>query len=217
MSIDGQLQQAVLTELRWEPSVTAAHIGVVANDGVVTLTGNVETFGEKHAAEIAAWRVKGVKAVAEEIEVRLPFERTRDDSDIAAAALERLAWDPWVPPNAVAVTIDKGWVTLTGAVSWRYQRDAAEQDVRRLHGVTGLSNHIIVKPTVSGTNAAEAIKHALHRAWLSKSDHNIQVSADGGKIRLSGTVHVPHDRLVAEDIAWAAPGTMHVANDIVIL
>ena len=216
MSIDGHLQQAVLAELRWEPRVTAAHIGVIANDGVVTLTGHVETFGEKHAAETAARRVKGVTAVADEIEVRLPFERTRGDGDIAAAALERLAWDPWVPPNAVTVTVDKGWITLAGAVSWHYQLDAAEQDLRRLHGVTGLSNQIVVKPTVSSKNTVEAIQQALHRAWLSR-DHTVQVTADGGKICLTGTVRAPHDRLVAEEIAWGAPGTSYVGNEIIIL
>jgi osmotically-inducible protein OsmY len=216
MSIDGQLQQAVLTELGWEPSVTAAHIGVTANNGVVTLTGHVESFGEKHAAEAAAWRVKGVKSVAEEIEVKLPFERTRDDDDIGAAALERLAWDPWVPLKAVNVTVEKGWITLTGTVSWRYQLDAAEQDVRRLHGVTGLSNHIIVKPTIKGTDSAEAIRRALRRAWL-LPDHTIQVTADAGKVHLTGTVRTPHDLLLAEETAWAAPGTMYVENDIQIL
>ncbi len=99
--------------------MTAAHIGVMAHDGVVTLTGHVESFGEKHAAEAAAWRVRGVKAIAEEIEVKLPFERTRGDDDIAAAALERLAWDTWVPPNTVGVAVDKGWITLTGSVGWQ--------------------------------------------------------------------------------------------------
>jgi osmotically-inducible protein OsmY len=216
MSIDGQLKQAVLMELRWEPSVTAAHIGVVARDGVVTLTGHVETFGEKHAAESASWRVKGVRAVADEIEVKLPFERTRGDDAIAAAALERLAWDPSVPPNAVTVTVDKGWITLAGTVSWRYQHDAAEQEVRRLHGVIGLSNHIVVRPTVSGKNTVEAIEQALDRAWMSR-DHTIQVTADGGSIRLTGTVRAPHDRLVAEQIAWGAPGAKSVGNEIIIL
>jgi osmotically-inducible protein OsmY len=216
MPIDGHLQQAVLAELRWEPSVTAAHIGVIANEGVVIVTGRVETFGEKHAAETAAGRVKGVEAVADEIAVKLPFERTRGDGDIAAAALERLAWDPWVQPNAVTVTVDKGWITPAGAVSCHDQLDAVEQNLRRLHGVTGLSNQIVVKPTMSGKNTIEGIQQALHRAWL-PGDHAFQVTADGGKIRLTGTVGAPHDRLVAEDIAWRAPGTTYVGNDIIIL
>jgi osmotically-inducible protein OsmY len=216
VSIDGQLEQAVLMELRWEPSVTAAHIGVVASDGVVTLTGHVGTFGEKHAAQAAAWRVRGVRAVTEDIAVRLPFERTRGDGEIATAVLERLAWNPAVPPNAVTVTVAKGWITLTGAVSWRYQRDAAEQDVRRLHGVVGLLNQIVVRPTVNGKNTVEAIEQALDRAWMSR-DHTIQVTADGGSIRLTGTVRAPHDRLVAERIAWGAPGATSVGNEIIIL
>ena len=216
MSIDGQLQHAVLEELGWEPSVTAAHIGVMADDGVVTLTGHVESFGEKHAAAAAAWRVKGVKAVAEEIEVKLPLERIRTDDDIAAAVLERLAWDPWVPPDAVGVTVDNGWITLTGTVNWRYQLDAAEQDVRRLHGVVGLSNQLVVTPMVIGTNTAEAIRQALHRALLSPG-HAIQVTALGGRVHLTGAVHTRNDLLLAERTAWAAPGTMFVDNDVEVL
>jgi osmotically-inducible protein OsmY len=127
---DSQLQQAVLAELKWEPSIAAAHIGVTAKAGVVALTGHVESFMEKHAAETAAGRVKGVKAVAEEIEVRLPFDTKRGDEEIAAAAIERFSWDVSVPPDAVKVKVEKGWITLTGVVDWHYQKEAAEQDVR---------------------------------------------------------------------------------------
>ncbi len=216
MSVDGRLQQAVLAELRWDPSVSEAQIGVTANHGVVTLTGDVETFTGKHAAEAAAWRVKGVSAVAEEIEVRLPFERIRGDGDIAAAVLERLTWDPAVPPDAVTVTVAAGWITLAGKVGWRYQRDAAAQDVERLHGVTGLWNHITVNATISEPDTAEAITRALHRGWLSR-DHTIEVTADDGRVRLTGTVRTPHDRRIAETAAWAAPGAMSVENEIEIL
>jgi osmotically-inducible protein OsmY len=118
MSNDSHLQQAVLAELTWEPSVTAAHIGVAVQAGIVTLTGHVESLAEKHAAEAAAWRVKGVKAVAEEIEVRLPFETKRTDEDIAAAAIDRLAWDVSIPRDTIGVKVEKGWITLTGQVDW---------------------------------------------------------------------------------------------------
>ena len=130
MSSDNQLQQAVLAELKWEPSVTAAHIGVAANAGVVTLSGHVGSFAEKLAAEATARRVKGVKALAEEIEVRLPFATKKTDEEIAAAALGRLAWDVSVPNDAVKVKVEKGRITLTGQVDWQYQRQAAEHDVR---------------------------------------------------------------------------------------
>jgi osmotically-inducible protein OsmY len=137
MSDDRNLQLAVLAELDWEPSITAAHIGVAANAGVITLTGQVESYLQKYAAEAAARRVKGVLAVAEELDVQIPFERKRDDSDVAAAIVERLAWDVSVPRNAVEVGVEAGWVTLTGHVDWNYQRVAAEQDVSRLAGGGG--------------------------------------------------------------------------------
>ncbi len=121
---DDQLQQAVLAELSWEPSVTAAHIGVTAKDGVVTLTGHVESFAQKHAAEAAARRVRGVDAVAEEIEVRLPVDTRRSDEDIAAAAIDRLAWDVSIPRDAVQVTVEQGWLTLSGEVDRHYQQQA---------------------------------------------------------------------------------------------
>src|SRR5271154_319966 len=127
MSKDNQLQQAVIAELGWEPSVEAAHIGVSAHDGVVTLNGHVDNFSQKLAAEKAAARVKGVKAVAEEIVVKLPFDIERDDEDIAAAAIERLAWDSSIPRDAIKVRVEKGWVTLSGDVDWYYQRQAADQ------------------------------------------------------------------------------------------
>ena len=121
MPQDSQLKELVLAELKWDPSVTAAHIGVTANGGVVSLTGHVENYAEKSAAEHAARRVKGVKAVAEEIEVRLPFDRQRGDDDIAGAAISRLYWDVSVPRDAAQVKVEKGWVTLTGEVDWHFQ------------------------------------------------------------------------------------------------
>ena len=148
MSHDDQLQKAVLAELNWEPSITAAHIGVAAENGTVTLTGHVQSYGQKHAAEMATGRVKGVKAIAEEIEVRLPFEVKRDDADIARAAIERLAWDTGTPRDAVKVKVEKGWVTLTGQVEWHYQMEAAEREVRGLMGVLGVSNQVDRKSVV---------------------------------------------------------------------
>src|ERR1700712_5652779 len=126
MTMDKTLQSNVLAELGWEPSVTAAHIGVTAKDGVVTLTGHVQNYMEKHAAEKAAGRVKGVRAVAEEIEVRLPFEARKSDDKTAAALVQRLDWNVSVPDEVVKVKVEKGWVTLTGKVEWQYQRAAAE-------------------------------------------------------------------------------------------
>jgi osmotically-inducible protein OsmY len=216
MSHDSHLQQAVLDELNWEPSVTAAHIGVTANAGVITLTGHVISYAQKHAAETAVRRVKGVKAVAEEIEVRLPYETKRSDEEIAGAAIGRFEWDVSIPRDAIKVTVDQGWVTLTGEVDWHYQKDAASMDVRALFGVTGVSNQITIKPTVNTSNISDDIMHALHRSWFF-DPKTINVSADEGEVRLSGTVRSWHERQVAAATAWAAPGVTDVVNDIVII
>lgn len=213
---DNALQEAVLAELCWDPSVTAAHIGVTANAGVVTLTGHVGSYAEKGAAETAVRRVRGVKAVAEEIEVRLTFETKRKDDEIAAAAIDRLAWDVSIPEDSIQVKVQGGWLTLTGEVEWHYQREAAEQDVRRLFGVVGVSNQISIKPRVDVENISDDIMHAMHRSWFF-DPQTITVSADGGKVRLNGTVSSPHDRQVAAATAWAAPGVTKVENEIVVV
>jgi len=217
MSSDNELKQAVLAELAWEPSVTAAHIGVTANNGVVTLSGHVKTFMEKHAAERAASRVKGVKAVAEEIEVQLPFEIKRGDEAVAAAAIERLSWDVVVPRDSVKVKVQSGWITLTGEVEWHFQKEAAEEDVRKLYGVVGVSNEVTIKPKVNASNISDAIGRATKRLWGFEEPNRVVVTADGGKVRLTGTVHSWHDREVAESTAWAAPGATAVENDIAII
>jgi len=216
MSHDSKLQKAVLEALSYEPSVNAAHLGVAADHGVVTLTGHVGSFAEKHAAQTTAAAVKGVKAVAEEIEVRLPFETERDDGEIAAAAVDRLSWDVSVPRNAVKVLVEKGWVSLSGEVDWFFQKNAAEQDVSRLFGVTGVSNQITIKPAVNVVNISDDIMHAMHRSWFF-DPATITVSAEHGKVRLSGEVHSPYDRRLAATTAWAAAGVTDVENDILVI
>lgn len=215
MSNDAQLQQAVLAELKWEPSVTAAHIGVAAKAGVVTLTGHVENYAQKYAAESAVRRVKGVKAVAEEMEVRLPFDFKRGDEEIAAAAVDRLAWDVMVPRDAIKIKVEKGWVTLTGQVDWHFESQAAADDIRGLMGVVGVSNMTTVKPRANAANISNDITHALHRSWFDPK--TITVTANGGNIRLSGTVNSWYDRQLAGSTAWAAPGAITVENNIAII
>jgi osmotically-inducible protein OsmY len=215
MSVDSELQQAVLAELKWEPSVDAAHIGVTASSGVVTLTGHVENYSQKQAAEKAAGRVKGVKAVAEEIEVKLPYDIKRGDEEIAAAAIERLAWDSSVPRDAIKVRVEKGWVTLTGDVEWRFQKDAAEQDIRALIGVVGVSNQTKIKPSVNVSNISDDIVRALHRSWF-YDPKTITVSALGGRVKLTGTVSTWQAREVAESTAWSAPGVTSIDNEIAV-
>lgn len=214
MSHDNDLKSAVLAELKWEPSVEASHIGVTAKDGVVTLMGHVASFAEKYAAETAAARVKGVKAIAEEVEVRLPFSIKHDDEAIAAAAVSRLAWNSSVPKDAVKVKVEKGWITLSGTVEWNYEKTSAGQDVRLLSGVVGVTNDIKIKPRVNAANISDDINHALHRSWFFDEPQTVFVSADGGKVKLTGTVDSWFDRQTAADTAWAAPGATSVENDI---
>jgi osmotically-inducible protein OsmY len=214
MSNDTALKESVLAELLWEPSVKAAHIGVTARDGVIALTGHVQTYAEKHAAEAAVRRVKGVKAIAEEIEVKLSFEAKRSDEDIAGAIVSRMAWDSTLPKDAIKATVHDGWVTLTGEVNWHFEHDAAAQDVRRLWGVVGVTNDVTVKSRVDTLNVRDDINRALHRSWFDPS--NVKVTADGGKVKLSGTVHSWSERRMAGTTAWAAPGATVVENDLII-
>ena len=213
MSADSDLKKAVLDELGWEPSVNAAHIGVTANAGVVTLTGHVDSFAHKLGAEKAASRVRGVKALAEEMEVKLPWEIKRGDEAIAAAAIERLSWNSTVPNDVVQVKVAKGWVILAGTVAWRFEKDAAEQDIRMLSGVIGVLNEIVVRPTVNASNVKEEIERALHRSWY-YDPNTIEVSAQGGKIKLTGNVSTWNARRLAGSTAWSAPGAISVENDI---
>lgn len=215
MSHDDQLQKAVLAELSWEPSITAAHIGVTADNGTVVLTGHVQSYGQKHAAEMATGRVKGVKAVAEEIEVRLPYEIKRDDADIATAAVDRLAWDTGTPRDAVKVKVEKGWLTLTGEVHWHFQKKAAEREVCNLMGVVGVSNQITIKPRVDTAGLSDDIQHALHRSWFFDNE-KVHVTAQEGRVKLTGTVSSWLERQTAAATAWAAPGATSVENDLIV-
>jgi osmotically-inducible protein OsmY len=215
MSHDSQLQNAVLAELNWDPRVPAGHIGVSAIDGIVTLTGHTETYAEKHAAETATSRVKGVRGVSEKVEVRLRHDAKRVDDEIAAAIVNRFSWDVSIPVHSVIPTVENGWVTLTGEVSWHFEKDAAEQDVRRLAGVVGVVNKITIKPRVNVENVSDDITHALHRSWLF-DPKLVTVTADGGTVHLTGTVPTFKDRRTAEATAWASPGAMMVDNRIAV-
>ncbi len=216
MSQDSQLQQAVQDEFIWEPAVTAAHIGVTASAGVVTLSGHVDSYAGKLAAETAARRVKGVKAVAEEIVVRLPFDVKRGDDEIAAAAVQRLAWNASIPRDSIKVTVRDGWVTLTGQVDWWYQQQAVQQDIRPLLGVVGVSNQTTIKPRVNTADLSDDITHALHRSWFF-DPNEVHVTAKGGHVKLTGKVHSYHERQTAGSTAWSAPGATAVENDLIVV
>ena len=214
---DEDIQRDVLEELAWEAEVQANEIGVAVNDGIVTLTGWVDSFPKKWAAERAAHRVRGVVAVANDIEVRLPGSAERTDADIAAAATRALDWDALIPPGRAKVTVSKGWVTLDGAVEWQFQRRAAERAVRRLTGVRGVTNLITVRPKVqpSGSELKRRIEEALVRNAETDADR-VTVDVDDGKVILDGQVRSWAERDAAERAAWSAPGVTEVVNRITV-
>lgn len=213
---DRTLKLAVEDELTWEPSIDAEHIGVTAEDGVVTLTGHVGSYTEKIIAERAAKRVKGVRAIAQEIEIRLPNDRKTSDDQIAKRALDIIAWDSTIPKDKVQVKVQGGFVTLTGQVDWHYQRTDAEYAVRKLEGIKGLSNEIKVKPRVQASDVKHRIESALKRnaEWEAGS---IKVSVLDGRVTLDGKVKALYERDLAERTAWSAPGVISVEDHISII
>jgi len=211
-----QVQEDVIEELQYEPSIDASKIGVTATDGIVTLTGTVKTFAEKYTAVHAAERVSGVKGVADETKVELPAMHVRNDEDIARAAVNALHWDVWVPAKEIKVKVDGGWVTLEGNADWKYQQRAAEKAVRNLTGVKGVINLINVKaPPIKPSEVKTKIDTALRRAAELDADR-ITVEVVGDKIVLRGKVRSWAEREEAERAAWSAPGVCAVEDDLVI-
>jgi osmotically-inducible protein OsmY len=213
---DKQLQQSVLDELEFEPSIDAAHIGVAVENGVVTLTGHVSSYAEKTVAEQATRRVKGVHAIAQEIEVRYPSDKKTADDEIAKRALKVLEWNSIIPQNTVEVTVQKGWVTLAGDVTWQFQRKAAEDAVRKLSGVTGVVNSISIKPTVNASNIKQKIEDALTRHAHVEA-HAIRVNVwDGNKVSLEGKVDSWDEREAVQNAAWSVAGVQWVDDRLTI-
>ena len=212
---DEQIQREVLAELKWDARVQPNEIGVAVKDGVVTLTGWVDSYSKKWAAEEAAHHVRGVKAVANDIEVRLRGSDERTDADIAAAAVRALEWDAFVPIDKLDVTVSKGWITLKGEVEWQYQKADAERVVRRLTGVKGVTNLLVVKPSVTPSEIKQKIEQALIRNAETDAQR-ITVEVQGSKAILKGTVRSWAEREEAERAAWSAPGITAVENRITL-
>lgn len=214
MRTDSQLKQDVMEEIRWEPAVTSTDIEVSAENGIVTLSGTVPYYAEKWAAERAAQRVVGVKAIAEEIEVNLFGEHKRNDPDVAKAVVSALRWHVWIPKE-IQAKVENGWVTLTGFAHWGFQRSSAEDAVRFLSGVKGVTNSITLQPSVQPAAVRESIEKTLKRNAEVDAE-NMRVAADGGKVTLSGSVRSWDERTEVESAAWGTPGVTGVENTLTV-
>lgn len=216
MMSDSEIRRNVEAELRWEPSVQdASAIGVAVKDGVTTLTGHTASYAEKWAAERAAERVSGVTALVSDLDVHLPSSFERTDEEIAQAAVNALNWNLSVPSGRVNLEVSKGWITLSGDVTWQYQRDAAESAVRYLAGVKGVSNLLTIKSPVSQSAVKADIEAALKRS-AQLDAQRIDVKAVDHSVTLTGNVQSYAERREAERAAWAAPGVYTVDNRIAI-
>jgi osmotically-inducible protein OsmY len=216
MKTDSQLQQDVMAEIKWEPLLCAAEIGVSAKEGVITLSGTVDCYAKKSEAEDAAKKVAGVKAVVEKIEVKYPSSwAKKDDSDIANEIVSAFKWNWEVPAGKVTATVENGWVTLAGEVEWNFQRVAAKKAVKNLLGVTGVSNNISIASQSDNALEKSDIENALARNW-SISDKDIGVMVSGHKATLTGSVDSWYQKDEAGRLAWNAPGVWEVQNELVV-
>lgn len=215
MKTNLELQKDVQEELKWEPMLRDAEIGASAKDGIVTLTGIVDSYAKKLAAEKAAKTVMGVKAVAQEIEVKLLPVGKRSDTDIAQAALNALKWHTSVPDEKIKLKVEDGWAKVEGEVDWQFQKDAITKALENLIGVKGVTNFVTIKPRIDAKVVKDNISNAFYRNAAIDSA-NIKVETTGNKVILKGTVHSWFERKAAEKAAWSAPGVINVEDDLLV-
>ena len=215
MKTDHQLQRDVMDELEWVPDVDAAQIGVTAKGGVVTISGFVENYAQKMAAEHAAAGVLGVQALAEELKVRFASDPKTSDAEIAGRILDMFSWNVSVPHDKIAVKVENNWVTLSGTVEWNYQKQAAHIAAGHIGGVLGISDLIAVRNTPSTADIRERILAAFKRSSAGDGK-GIRVTAERGTVTLGGNVNGSHERMLAERAAWSAPGVFCVEDNIVV-
>lgn len=213
MKTDFELKRDVEAELAWDPQIDSTSVGVAVKDGVVTVTGHLETFAAKHAVTKALRRVSGVKAIALELDVRLAPEHVRSDTDIAQSCEAALRWNTTTPRDRIQITVDHGCVTLQGEVDWDFQRRSVEKAIRSLMGVVGINNEITLRVQPKPADLERRIHDALVRQ-AEREAKRVKVSVDGHVVRLSGQVHSWHERDAAQGVAWSAPGVRAVINEI---
>ncbi|GAB2583820.1 BON domain-containing protein [Spirosoma areae] len=215
MKTNENLQQDVEDAIKWEPSLNAAEIGVTAKDGIVTLSGIVNSYAKKLEAEDAAKNVAGVKAVVEKIDIKFGVTGVKNDNDVATEVVNAFKWSWEVPDDNVKVKVEHGWVTLEGAVEWNYQKEAAKKAIKNLAGVKGVTNNITIKAQSRDEIERKDIERAFVRSWA-LDDRDIQVEVSGNRVTLNGTVDSLYQKDEAGRIAWNAPGVWNVDNELVI-
>jgi len=216
MKTNERLQKDIQDAIKWEPLLNAAEIGVTVNDGIVTLTGSVDSYPKKSEAEIAAKNVAGVKAVVENIEVKFPNQyAAKADADIANDVVTALEWNWQIPGNLIKVQVEKGWVTLEGELEWNYQREAVSTAVKNVQGIKGVSNDITIMTTSQDGVEKRDVENALRRDW-SIDDKHIKVKVENHQVTLTGTVSSWYQKEEAERMAWKAPGVWKMENALVV-